>query len=75
MRAAVNVLLPLRILLKARKVNFHPSCCSVEIFQGIGRERVFCEKKKKQSKNEGYKLSCPCSELYNFPNLVDKIYF
>lgn len=45
MCGAVNVLLPLRILLKAEKLNFHPSCCTVEIFQGIRIERVFCAKK------------------------------
>jgi len=44
-RGAVNVLLPLRILLKAGKLNIHPSCCTVEIFQGVCIERVFCAKK------------------------------
>lgn len=74
MRGAVNVLLPLRILLKAGKLNFHPSCCTVEIFQGICIERVFCGKKKK-SKNEGDKLSCPCSELYDLLDLSGQLYF
>lgn len=58
MRSAVNVLLPLRILLKAGKLNFHPSCCTVEIFQGIRIERVFCAKKARMKE-----ISCPALAL------------
>lgn len=50
MSGVLNVLLPLRILLKARKLNFHPSCCTVEIFQGIRIERVGCVKKAEQKR-------------------------
>lgn len=43
----VNALLPQRILLKAGKQIFHPSCCTVELFQGICIDRVGCANKAK----------------------------
>lgn len=47
MCGALDLLLPLRILLQAGEFTFHPSCHAVEILQGVAIKRIYCANKEK----------------------------